>query len=121
MSAWTWHIEPVKRTKGTVHRFLVGFLPLEPLPGGKPVELRLYLKQWDLTAAEPGSWCIDLIKYAGAPGETMDPFQPLQHVQVSQRDWDGFFGLWEEGTSVLDKLRALSEMTVALMQAAGAD
>ncbi len=75
------------------------------------MELRLHLQQWDDKAADPLSWCISLMKYGAAQGESMDPYQPLQHVQVSERDWEAFFSTWEGGgAQILAKLRVLQKL-----------
>jgi hypothetical protein len=50
--------------------------------------MRLHLKQWDGTAAEPYSWCLQETKYAAKNGgDAMDPYKPFQLTQYSQRDW----------------------------------
>lgn len=123
MSTWQWPITPASRTHGTAQRYLMGVLPLHPLPGGGPCELRLYLKQWDRTATEPGSWCIDMMKWtAKESGKPVSPYKPFQHIQVSQLDWESFFDAWgDTGAMILRYLRTLSTIVEGLDKALSAD
>lgn len=88
--AWSWPLKTVTKTRGCRYRVWLAAMPLKPLPGGGPVELRIHLKQWDGNAAEPYSWCLQETKYAAKSGGHMDPYKPFQLVQYSQRDWSGY-------------------------------
>lgn len=107
---WQWLFLLDRPTPRTVQRFLIGILSLQPLPNGGPCELRLYLKQWDVTAADPMSWCLEWMKFSARPGTTkFSPYQGLQHVQISQKDWPTFFESW--GTVGERLLQRLTEIT----------
>lgn len=107
---WQWLFLQDRPTPRTVQRFLMGTLPLQPLPNGGLCQLRLYLKQWDMTAKDPLSGCLELMKFSARPGTTkFSPYQGLQHVQISQQDWPAFFESW--GPVGEQLLRRLTEIT----------
>lgn len=103
-NAWSWPMKRVPKTTACRYRIWVGTIPLQPLPNGGAVELRLHLKQWDQAAAEPFSWCLNLTKYASKDGGSMDPYQPLQQIQISERDWPTWFSTFDPDTrAILDE------------------
>ena len=104
MTPWQWPLKVVAKTKNCRFRVWLWTLPLEPLPGGRPVEFRLHLKQWDVAAQDPYSWCLQETKYAAMePGGPMDPYKPFSIKQISQRDWPAYLAtLAPEIRSVLE-------------------
>lgn len=116
MSAWSWPMGRLDRTKKTRARYLVGKLPLEPTPAGVRCEVWMILQQWGESAAAPYSWCIDLMKYGtDASGRSTGPFlepgtRRIQHVQLAESDWPAYFGPWGAmGEWLLGELARLKE------------
>lgn len=103
MTPWQWVLKEVAKTRGTRFRVWLLTIPLNPLPNGGAVEFRLHLKQWDETAADKYSWCLQETKYAAKASGSMDPYKPFQLRQISQLDWPVYLAtLAPEIRSVLE-------------------
>lgn len=104
VTGWTWHWTKVNRTPGTLQRWWIASLSLGLTPEGKRAELRLHLKQWDDQAAEPRTWCLQLMKYGQKPDGHWDPWRPTNMVQISEKDWSAWFAAWRDGAGILAQL-----------------
>jgi len=61
-------------------RELLGVITLDEIGDGKRAELRAYRKIWP-----DGSSCIDIMKYCKLPDGRSVLFQPIQHIQISDK------------------------------------